>query len=354
MPPTAQTETPKKKLGPMNRRRAAIPQQLVEERPSPCDGKLPLVLSPTLPEVSLGEWITSHSEMVEEKLLAHGGILFRGFQVRTPEAFRDIVATASGELLEYTYRSTPRTEVKGHVYTSTEYPADQSIPMHNEMSYTSSWPLKIWFCCLTSARTGGETPIADSRAIYQRLDPALRRRFAEKKVMYVRNYGEGIDLPWQTVFQTEERATVEKSCREKGIDFEWLGEDRLRTRQVAQAVAVHPTTGDKLWFNQAHLFHVTSLPREVLEPLLQVTAEEDLPRNTYYGDGSPIESSALEEIRGVFEEGSQVFPWQEGDVLMLDNMLTAHGRKPFEGARKVVVAMVHPILAEEQPETMEV
>ena len=94
-----------------------------------------------------------------------------------------------------------------------------------------------------------------------------------------------------------------------------------------------------VWFNQAHLFHVSALEASTRDTLLSIVAEQDLPRNVYYGDGSPIEESLLDEIRGVYEEEKRCFQWHRGDFLVLDNLLTAHGREPFEGDRKVIVAM---------------
>jgi hypothetical protein len=92
-----------------------------------------------------------------------------------------------------------------------------------------------------------------------------------------------------------------------------------------------------VWFNQAHLFHVSSLKSEIRESLLASAGE--LPRHAFYGDGSPIEDAVLEEIRAAYEREAIVFTWQNGDVLVLDNMLTAHGRRPYRGARKIVVGM---------------
>jgi hypothetical protein len=157
--------------------------------------------------------------------------------------------------------------------------------------------------------------------------------------MYVRTYGGGLDLPWQEVFQTTDKHTVEDYCRTAGIDFTWVGDHGLRTSQVCQAVATHPETGEAVWFNQAHLFHVSSLPPTVRDSLLSSYGEENLPRNVYYGDGTRIELSVLDSIREAYRQETTAFPWQEGDVLMLDNMLAAHGRTPFVGARKVVVGM---------------
>lgn len=315
---------------------------LVRLEPLPGGGSLPLLAWSEVDGVDLAAWMTRNRGDIEARLSAHGGILFRGFGVGTPEELDRIVRAVSGETLEYTYRSTPRTRVQGEIYTSTEYPADQSIPLHNEMSYTRSWPRKIFFCCAVAAPVGGETPIADSRGVYRRIDPEIREKLARLGVTYVRNYGSGIDLPWQDVFQTSDREAVEELCRRAGIEFEWRGEDELRTRQTCQAVTVHPGTGEPVWFNQAHLFHVSGLPNALRESLLSTFAEEDLPRNALYGDGTPFEPEVLAAIRAAYEAETMEFPWQEGDVLLLDNVLVAHGRRPFQGPRRVLVGMSEP------------
>jgi alpha-ketoglutarate-dependent taurine dioxygenase len=214
--------------------------------------------------------------------------------------------------------------------------------MHNENSYSRNWAMRLFFLCVTVAEVKGETPIADSRRMYQKIDPQIRQKFAEKKVMYVRNYGSNIDLPWQNVFQTESKREVEDFCRQADIGFEWLGGDRLRTRQICQSVAKHPCTGEMVWFNQANLFHVAGLPAEVRDALLSSFGEENLPRNAFFGDGERIAPELIEHINRVYDEESIAFPWHKGDVLMLDNMLAAHGRNPFRGSRKIVVAMAQP------------
>ncbi|HEX8394957.1 MAG TPA: TauD/TfdA family dioxygenase [Longimicrobium sp.] len=298
----------------------------------------PVVVSPAAPGLVLADWAGENRPWVEHTLHRAGAILFRGFGVDDVDEFQRFMLSASGELLPYTYRSSPRTQVKGNVYTSTEYPADQHIPFHTEMSYTRSWPMKIGFLSLIVAATGGETPIADSRRVYDRIPAPVREKFERLGVMYVRNYTPWMDLPWQNVFQAETREQVDEFCRENGIDAEWVEDDHLRTRQVCQGVALHPATGEKVWMNQAHLFHVTSQDPEVVEMLLE-DGEENLPRNTYFGDGSPITAQELQAIRDAYAAEALVFPWQAGDALLLDNMLMAHARSPFTGARRVVVGM---------------
>jgi alpha-ketoglutarate-dependent taurine dioxygenase len=160
--------------------------------------------------------------------------------------------------------------------------------------------------------------------------------------MYVRNFGDGLGLPWQTVFQTSERGVVEEHCRRNGILVEWKEGGRLRTRAVRPAVSRHPRTGELTWFNHATFFHVTTLDPTTGGALLEEFGEEDLPSNTRYGDGSAIEPETLEELRDAYRRELVSFPWEAGDVLMLDNMLVAHGRAPYEGTRRVLVAMAEP------------
>jgi alpha-ketoglutarate-dependent taurine dioxygenase len=280
-------------------------------------------------------------------LLEHGAILFRNFDLSTVSQFEQFAQALAPSLLEYHERAAPRTEVGGKIYTSTEYPADQVIPLHHEMSYSHNWPTKLWFFCQQPARQGGQTPIASDRQVFSRIAPRIKERFMQKKVMYVRNYGKGLDLSWQETFQTHERSVVEKYCREAHTEFEWRSGDRLHTRQVRQAVAVHPKTGETVWFNHAHMFHQSNLTPMVRDSLLAEFKEDELPRNAFYGDGSPIESAVLEEIRDIYNQSAVIFSWQQNDILMLDNFLASHGREPFIGPRKVLVAMAELYTNEE-------
>ena len=299
----------------------------------------PLVLSPDVEHVNLVRWAEASREQVEKDLLRHGALLFRGFEVDGVERFEQFARAISHELLDYRERSSPRSQVTNGVYTSTDYPADQAIHFHNEQSYTHSWPMKLYFFCVQAADHGGATPIADGRKMLALLDHQLIERFVARRVMYVRNYGDGMGLTWQTAFQTTSKAAVEEYCRRTSISFEWKGNERLRTRQIFDTVVTHPKTRERLWFEHAAFFHISSLMPDVRQALLAEFKEEDLPFNTYYGDGTVIEESTLEQIRQAHRKTVTRFDWRAGDILLIDNMLTSHSREPFSGPRKIVVAM---------------
>lgn len=288
-------------------------------------------------------WYREHNADVEQKLLEHGAILFRGFGVNTPSAFARFTRSASTALLECVEENVPRTKLTSGVYTSTEYPPEYVISMHSEYSYSHKWPGKLFFCCITAPREGGETPIADNRAVLRELDPSIVEAFKTKQVKYLRNLhnGQGFGLSWQTAFQTTDRAVVEEYCRKASIEFTWKPDDSLRLSQTLDGIIAHPKTGEEVWFNQAPQYHPSDYPAEISDSLLSVYKgeEERLPQNVCFGDDTPMDASMLDSVRETMHRQSVAFRWEEGDVLVLDNVLVSHGRKPFAGPRKILVAM---------------
>lgn len=299
---------------------------------------LPLVIQPALADVDLAGWAQGNQAFIEATLREHGAILFRGFAVESVSEFERFALTLCPTLFKENSEHTPVT-AGGNVQTPVFYPAANKLLWHNENSFNYRWPLKIWFGCMQPAAQGGETPLVDSRKVFARLDRAITDRFMSRGVMYVRNYGDGLGLDWQTVFRTTSTSVVESLCREEFIQFEWKGGNRLRTCSVRPAVIHHPGSGEISWFNQAQHWHISCLDPLTRASLLELFRPEDLPRTCSYGDGTPIEDSVMEEILGVYSELEVCFPWQRGDVALLDNVLTAHGRNPYVGDRKQLVAL---------------
>jgi len=302
--------------------------------------RLPLTVRCTRNSVSLTDLAAERPETIATWLLEHGAVLFRGFAVNSVESFEKLATALSPRRSDYLYRSTPRTAVGDRIFTATEYPADQEIPLHNENAYQRAWPLKVAFCCITPALSGGATPIADMRRVTAAVGAERVARFRDGRVRYVRHYQPYVDLPWQTVFQTEDREAIARYCKEEGIHHEWLDKDTLRTWQVCQGTAPHPVTGETLLFNQAHLFHISSLEPTDIQLLSSMVGPDRLPRNAYYGNGDAIDVRDLDDVRSALREHSVPHQWQAGDVLLLDNMQIAHGRQPIKGPRRLLAVLL--------------
>ena len=329
----------KKSLGLIQRKAVDLSRfNPVRERQLRGDHLLPLLMEPAAEQVDLAEWAAGNREYIEQQLQRHGGILFRGFALSTPQDF-ERVANAIYRQIYAEYGDLPREGVAGKIYTSTPYPADKSILYHNEGAHMSRFPSRISFFCMQAATQGGCSPIVDCRAVYQQLDPTVRERFERLGLMYVRNFSDGLDVSWRRFFQTDDRAVVEGAGREQGFQCEWVGDDHLRIRQRCRAVLRHPKTGEMSFFNQVQLHHVRCLDADVRQSLLSIFKREDLPRHVYYGDGTPIEDAVMDHIGELYEANAARFQWCAGDVVTLDNMITAHGRDPFQGPRKIVVAL---------------
>ena len=338
---TPQTGTSPAAAGPRSFRRKSVnlsDEGLVRMSPLAADHKTPLLVEPTSPDVDLAEWARANKPVLNARLYEHGAIVFRGFKLGSVSDFETVASSFYSELYGG-YGDLPRVGTSDKIYKSTPYPADKPILFHNESSHLRIWPLKISFFCIQASETGGETPLLDCRDVCNRLDPALLKQFEEKGLMYVRNFVDEIDVSWQRFFQTEDRSAVEAMCRNDGVECVWRHDGGLKTRFRTHAVTRHPVTGDRVFFNQVQLHHIRCLDADVRDSLLALFGPEDLPRHVYYGDGSPIEDSVMDEITDLYWQMCVKSPWKNGDLILVDNMLTAHARMPYTGARSIAVAM---------------
>ncbi|HEX8150237.1 MAG TPA: amino acid adenylation domain-containing protein [Pyrinomonadaceae bacterium] len=313
-------------------------EEVVTAAPLRPGATLPLVLEPRAPEVELVEWSAANRALLDEYLARHGAVLFRGFGVESAARLERFALTLCGELLRDNGEHR-RGALTDGVYTPVFYPAGERLLWHNENSFNHAWPGRILFCCARPAERGGETPVVDSRRVYEAVEPRVREKFAARGVMYVRNYGTGAGLDWRSVFQTESRREVEEKCRAQRMSYEWKEGGVLRTSCVRPAVVRHPRTGEWTWFNQAQHWHVSCLDDATREATRRLFREEDMPRNCYYGDGGRIEDEEMAAVLAAYAGLEVAFGWRRGDVMVLDNLLAAHGRNSFEGRRELLVTM---------------
>ena len=307
------------------------------------DGSLPLVVEPTKDGIVLADWNLANRDWIEGKLLVHGGILFRNFTLPSPADFERAAKAIYGELFG-DYGDLPKNAAGEKIYESTPYPADQMILFHSESAHLPSWPQKISFHCVIPAAVGGCTPIFDTREVLKHIDAKVLEAFRTKGLMYVRNFSKGVDPTWEAFFHTTDKATVEKMCRDAGSDFEWRADGGLRVINRSKGIVKHPKTLETIFFNQVQIHHIYCVDEDTREGLRALFDEHDLPRNVYYGDGSPIPDEVMQHLGEAFEKIAVRFTWQKGDMIMCDNMLVTHARDTFEGPRQIVVAM-GPLMA---------
>ncbi|MEM7293394.1 MAG: TauD/TfdA family dioxygenase [Pseudomonadota bacterium] len=315
------------------------------------DKTLPMLLAPPADDNAghneLVEWIQQNVETLDDWVHRAGAVLVRGYNVDTPEAFRDTCEAVRAELRNYVGGDSPRNAVTDQVYTSTEYPAELEVLLHNELAYAGWSPERVFFGCMTPAKTGGETHIADARQVFSQLRKEVRRRFEDLGVIYHQYLWDascagGPGQSWQATFETEDHTDVELYLIDSEMKYEWTI-DGLRTSSFHQGVIEHPLTGERCWNNQADQWHreMPSVKDSVgdADSDKKSAGIETFGNHVTFGDGSEIPLSDLLHIREVSRACEVVFPWQKGDFLILDNVLAMHGRKPFTGDRDVIVAM---------------
>ncbi len=329
------------------------------------DQKMPWLISPENPAnatlTQLKEWTSNNRHIIDKYLHQAGVIMIRGFAVHSAEDFRVASAAISPDLRNYTGGDSPRSDVLDKVYTSTEYPANLEVLLHNELSYAGWCPQRVFFCCLIPSKTGGETHIADGREIYAKLDPEVRDQFENKGVTYLQHLWDAEGMPgagksWQETFETDDKNRAEQYLANSQMEFQWtdLG---VRTAATKPAVRIHEVTGEKCWHNQADQWHrnmvsvkdsVSGSEQVDQEQVDQEQADqvhsdtagtETLGNHVCYGDGEIIDVEDLNHIREVSRNCERAFPWQRGDIMVIDNVLTMHGRKPYTGDRRVLVSM---------------
>ena len=297
--------------------------------------------SPPGPDAFLKLW-TSSRAWLDSQLLHHGALLFRGFGILGQEFFQSIISGMHQTPFQYVAGNSPRVKLADGIYSSTEYPPQYFISLHNELSYTPHWPQRIFFCCLIEPSEGGETPLVSSRVLLQALPQDLVAEFRTKKIKYIRNLhgGKGLGKSWQESFETQDPSILEHHATASGMTVRWNADASATLTSIGQATAVHPLTGEEVWFNQADQFHPSTLPPQLYKSLMAIYQSEDfLPQNATFGDGTLIPLEYLDTIRQATQRQIVSTPWRKGDLLIVDNMLVAHGRMPFKGPRKILVSM---------------
>ncbi|MEV7443073.1 TauD/TfdA family dioxygenase [Streptomyces sp. NPDC091204] len=289
------------------------------------------------------DWLAGHRAELRAGLDRFGAVYVSGLPVRSVDDFAVVRDELVRRATPYREKATPRSDFGSGVFSSTDLPAAQAIRPHNENSYTLTFPGLLLFGCLTAAEEGGATPVTDCREVLRTLPAALVERMRASGWVLTRTYSETLSVAWQSAFGATTREEVEAYCAENAIGCAWDEEGTLRTSQVRPGIVRHPQTGDEVWFNHMAFWNSFSLDEELREVLLDELGPGGLPFDTGLGDGVPLTEADLAAVNAAYERATVRRAWQPGDLLIVDNVLTAHGRDPFRGDRRIVVAMGDPV-----------
>ena len=299
-------------------------------------------------------WAAGHRDALRAIVAEHGSVLVRGLGPRDAAEVGAVFQRLATGLMTEKEAFAPRRTYSDGVYSSTKWPPNQVMCMHHELSYTLEFPGLMLFACLIAPTGGGATAVADSPTVLGALPTELVERFERQGWLLTRNYNDDIGASVAEAFGTEDRGAVESYCRANAIEFEWQPDGGLRTRQRRSAVLRHPVTGQRCWFNQIAFLNQWTLDPEVREFLVDVYGADGLPFNTRFGNGDPIGEDVVQLLNQVYEANTAREPWQPGDLLLVDNIRTAHSREPFEGPREVLVAMADAVRLADCSPTVEV
>ncbi|MGH3776662.1 MAG: TauD/TfdA family dioxygenase [Pseudonocardiaceae bacterium] len=321
------------------------------------DVELQLGKPPMLRAQATGDapsWAAEHRDALRAVVAAHGSVLVRGLGLRDAAEIGAVFARLATSLMIEKEAFASRQTYSDGVYSSSKWPSNQPMCMHHELSYTLEFPSLMLFACLRAPADGGATAVADSPTVLDALPPELIERFEREGWLLTRNYNDEIGASFAEAFGTEDRGAVESYCRANAIEFQWQPDGGLRTRQRRSAVVRHPVTGQRCWFNQIAFLNEWTIDPEVREFLVDVYGADGLPFNTCFSNGDPIGEDVVALLNRVYEANTAREPWQAGDLMLVDNVRTAHSREPFEGPREVLVAMADAVRLADCSPTVEV
>jgi alpha-ketoglutarate-dependent taurine dioxygenase len=304
-------------------------------------GGVPTVLAETNGDIPA--WVTAHRDSLRAAATEHGAVLVRGLGLNDRAYVAALFEYLATELMAEREAFAPRPIHAEGVYASTEWPANQQMCMHHEQSYTLQFPGLMFFACMTAPTDGGATTVADATAVLRALPTELAERFAREGWILARTYNEEIGASVADVFGTDDRSAVEAYCQANHIEFQWQADGGLRTRQRRHAVVHHPKTGEPCWFNQIAFLNEWTMDPDVHEFLVDLYGADGLPFNTLFGNGEAIGQDVVQLLNDVYDANTAREPWQSGDLLLVDNIRTAHSREAFDGPRDVVVALADPV-----------
>lgn len=287
----------------------------------------------------LASWVRQQSSWIREQLMTYGAMLIRGLPLDTPNDFEDFVDGAGFPRMPYIGGAAVRSPVtQGRVLTSNESPSSEAIPFHHEMAQVPTPPAYIFFYCDLPPESGGETSVLHSNRVYQLFvesNSEFAAKIEEMGVRYIRimpavdDSSSAIGRSWRSTFDCETPEQAELKMTALGTTWHWLENGDLYTETATvPAIRMDPRTGQKTFFNSMVAAYTG----------WQDTRNEAT-QSVCCGDGSPVNGEALLRLSKAMDYESVNIQWKRGDILLIDNGLVLHSRRPYKGARRILATL---------------
>ncbi len=308
------------------------------------DGQaFPLVLACRTKGVGRDElsgWIQAEKEELLRSARRRGAVLFRGFPLVTVEDFDSFVRAF--ELPNFPYDESLSNAVRVNrterVFTANEAPPSVPIFLHHEMAQTPIYPSHLFFFCEQAAESGGATPLCRSDILWQLLrvaEPQFAADCQNKGLKYTSvmpssdDPESGMGRSWQRTLRATRREQAEARLKTLGYAWKWREDDCLEATTPPLPATMTLPDGRTTFFNQ--LIAAFQGWRDT---------RNDPAKAISHGDGSPLNGEAACRAAELAENLAFPVPWRHGDVALVDNFVTMHGRQTFQGTRKVLASLV--------------
>jgi len=284
-------------------------------------------------------WIATRREQFCRQVEHCGALLFRGFPLTTAQHFDSFVGAFGlpGFAYEDSLSNAVRVNKTPRVFTANEAPPTAHILFHHEMAQTPLFPSKLFFFCENPPDTGGATPLCRSDDLWEELlkvcsefaQTCQQKGLRYSHVMPNENdFASGMGRSWRSTLKAQTPEQAEARLAALKYSYEWIGNDALRaTTPVLRAVWDLPS-GRKSFFNQLIAFYSAGKPNA------------DACKSVTFGDGSEIPHGPVMIASELADRLAFDLDWQRGDVVLIDNFICMHGRRPYTGVRKVLASLV--------------
>lgn len=305
---------------------------------------------------------SAFKDQIKSSLRDSGAVLLRSMPIADTAQAEQLLLELGVKFDDhYLGGASPRSRLSEHFFTSTEAPAPYVISFHTEMCYLKQRPGKIFFYCITEPSSYGETSVFDCAEIFQQLPAKLQHKIEEHGMIYQRYFVEkkarffNVYKTWMDSFQANTREEAEAACHQQGMDFEWQANGGLVTRAKMPGMIVDPVSGKKcisltLYNGESAPYDMSKFKQRInpisrfgLSSLIRSQyAKKNVFMKTFWGDGSEI---SVDETRALIDTAwscSTMFKWKQGDLLILDNIRSGHGRLNVVKPRKIAAALGDP------------